>query len=334
MEFFRWMLIFTGASLLGIAYLMGRKTLQPSVYHRDKPDAYDPSIDELRMPIADPVTDLVTDDWQDTGITQSESEAYQDETAVDSDTAPLNYQVDESFLTDEEIDAALPANESYGLDPVQVEIDMRDDIEEDDLIIDATPPGLDIDDQIHDAQARDVPAASFASVVRRASSEADEQRFSEELEAYSEPVQLDGFEEKLVTVHVAASADKLFSGRDLKSLFDKHGYKFGRMSLYHCTLEGDKVFSIANMVKPGTFDEQEMDAFETPGFTLFMRLPIKLNADVAFDFLIREATELAEELDGQLRDVSRNPLSEQTIQHMREDIQQYVFRTKQSMRDI
>jgi len=152
--------------------------------------------------------------------------------------------------------------------------------------------------------------------------------FGEEFETYNEPVQLDEFEEKLVTIHVAAPPDRRFYGSDLKNLFDQHDYKFGHMSLYHCKLENDKVFSIANMVKPGTFNENEMQTFETPGITLFMRLPIELDSDVAFDFLVREASELADELGGQLRDSNRNPLSDQTIQHMRDDIQEYVFRTR------
>ena len=74
-----------------------------------------------------------------------------------------------------------------------------------------------------------------------------------------------------------------------------------------------------------------MSSFETPGLTLFMRLPIELDADVAFNFLITEAKGLADELGGHLRDGNRNPLSEQTIQHMRDDIQQYVFRSKQAL---
>jgi len=154
---------------------------------------------------------------------------------------------------------------------------------------------------------------------------------ADEFEVFQEPVQLNEFEEKLVTVHVAAQRDGLFRGTDLKKLFDQHGYEFGAMSLYHCSLDDDKVFSVANMMKPGTFEEGNMAAFQTPGITLFMRLPISLDADVAFDFLIREAQELAQELDGQLRDVNRNPLSDQTIQHMREDVQQYLFRTKMDL---
>jgi len=148
---------------------------------------------------------------------------------------------------------------------------------------------------------------------------------------------IDEFEEKLVSVHVVASSGRRFYGNDLKALFEQHGYgndlkalfeqhgyTFGRMSLYHCALD-----AIANMIKPGTFTEDKMGSFETLGITLFMRLPVELDSDVAFDFLIGEAKELAEELGGHLRDGSRNPLSEQTIQHMREEVQQYQFRSRQ-----
>jgi len=293
---------------------MGRKKTRTSVYHRAKPDGYDPSLDELSVPISSPAP---ANNWQaDSNHSGNESQAevprYRDS------------------YTDEELDEAISIDEDYR-DPVQAEIEISDEFDEVDLELDEPADQTDA-----------VRVTSFAGAVKQAAvdnqaiqsgtdsteQKNDDTNFSEEFETYGEPVQLEDFEEKLVTVHVAASNDRRFYGKDLKALFDQHGYTYGRMSLFHCALDGDKVFSIANMVKPGTFDEDQMASFETPGITLFMRLPIELDADVAFDFLIREAKELAEELDGHLRDGNRNPLSEQTIQHMREDIQQYVFRNK------
>ncbi len=317
MEFFRWVLILTGVVLLGVAYLMGRKKVKTDVYHRATPDAYDPSLDELSVPISEPVTlaDSAETDWQG-GEPNDDSAQYASQ--YDSHD---NRRANEPFLTDEEIDAALPSSDSYKVESVQAELDISDEFDlghEEDGKFGVTGTGT----------------TSFASAVKNSAYAVDDQdqgarNFSEEFETYQEePVELDEFEEKLVSVHVVAQRDRRFYGSNLKALFEQHGYKFGRMSLYHCTLDGDKVFSIANMVKPGTFDKAGFDKFETPGITLFMRLPIELDADVAFDFLIREASGLAEELNGQLRDANRNPLSEQTIQHMREDIQQYVFRNK------
>lgn len=303
MEFFRWILILTGIVLLVVAYMMGRKKKHTNVYHRQTPEAYDPSLDELSMPIADVSANVSSDAHS---------------------ARPLNHASEtDDFLTDAEIDAAIPASDGYGAEPLRAEIDIRDDFDDIDLEVDEHA-----DQSVAHTGTNKV--TSFASAVKQVTGAGEnaEKNFSDEFDTYHEPVQLEDFEEKLVTVHVAASNDRRFYGSDLKVLFEQHGYTFGRMSLFHCALDGDKVFSIANMVKPGTFDQEQMSSFETPGITLFMRLPIELDADVAFDFLIREAKELAEELNGHLRDGDRNPLSEQTIQHMREDIQQYVFRTK------
>ena len=332
MELFRVILVITGVLLLGVAFLMGRRKKNSNVYGRAKPAAYDPSLDEISVPLAAP-----DKEWQSRDVRGSARNATRNATrnsvsepAIDADhsverarTSSMVFDAD-AELTDEEIDAALPSAEDHPIDPVQTEIAISKEFDD-----------IDLDRDVDAVAERDdvVKVTSFASAVKQASAaDGFDKNFSEEFETYGEgfgePVQLENFEEKLVTVHVAAQNDRRFYGSDLKTLFDQHGYTFGRMSIYHCALDGDKVFSIANMVKPGTFDDKQMDSFETPGLTLFMRLPIELDADVAFDFLIREAKGLAEELGGHLRDGNRNPLSDQTIQHMREDIQQYVFRSK------
>jgi|GEM_PF-3337729 len=334
MELFRVILVITGVVLLGIAFMMGRKKTKSDVFHRTRPAAYDPSIDELSVPVADVVPD---EDWQtelDTAAefspdTRRPADRPAERPAESSTSSAMVFDAD-SELSNDEIDVALPSGTDYR-DPVQTEIEITREFGEIDLDVDVdeTPDRTDV-----------VKVTSLAGAVRMASdTDGSDRSFSEEFQSYGEgysenygqPEQLEHFEEKLITVHVVASNDRRFYGSDLKALFDLHGYTYGRMSIYHCALEGDKVFSIANMVKPGTFDDEQMATFETPGLTLFMRLPIELDADVAFDFLIREAKGLSEELGGHLRDGNRNPLSEQTIQHMREEMQQYVFRNKQAM---
>ena len=333
MELFRVILVITGVLLLGVAFLMGRKKTKTNVYSRAIPDAYDPSLDELSVPLADTAPN---EDWQTDNIDSALS-AETDQPVERTGASSMVFDAD-AELSDDEIDSDLPSNPGYAIDPVQTEIEISKEFDDIDL---------DVDVEEATERADIVKVTSLASAVKMAShADATDKNFSEEFqsyhedhiegqsagagnsESYDEPVQLEHFEEKLVTVHVVAQNDRRFYGSDLKALFDQHGYTYGRMSIYHCALDGDKVFSIANMVKPGTFEDEQMSSFETPGLTLFMRLPIALDADVAFDFLIREANGLAEELGGHLRDGNRNPLSEQTIQHMREDVQQYVFRSK------
>jgi len=334
MELLRVILVITGVFLLGIAFLMGRSKYKANVYHRASPEGYDPSIDELNVPLAGAARD---DEWQtdrDSGSEYTSDNDWRDNDRP-RERAGMVFDAD-AEISDEEIDVSLPSTGDYPIDPVQTEVEISKEFGEIDLDVDTD---LDIDEVTERADAAKV--TSLASAVRMAAETEDNDRnFSEEFQSYGEgysegyddPVQLEQFEEKLVSVHVAAQSDRRFYGSDLKAIFDQHGYTYGRMSIYHCALDGDKVFSIANMVKPGTFDDDQMDSFETPGLTLFMRLPIELDAAVAFDFLIREAKGLAEELGGHLRDGNRNPLSEQTIQHMREDIQQYVFRSQRALR--
>ena len=307
MEFFRWILIITGIVLLGFAFMMGRQKSPGRVSRRAnlaKRSDYDPSVDELSVPVdelsvpvADPLIEMPADSsTRDAGVSD---ESY----AIEGEA--------NNYLNDGRIDEPLDHYQSdfepgYGDGYVQEQVAINNDFEEIDVALDDTD------------NSKPGKVTTFADAVKAANAQDDDfdQNIAEEFEPYSEAVQLDEFEEKLVSIHVVALSGRRFYGNDLKALFDKHGYSYGRMSLFHCTLDGEKVFSIANMVKPGTFDEDQMRAFETPGITLFMRLPIDLDSDVAFDFLIQEAKELAAELDGQLRDGNRNPLSEQTIQHL------------------
>lgn len=317
MEFLRWILILTGVALLVTAYRMNNKNKRRKISRREKPAIFDPSIDELSMPAEDPLDDNFV-----TEPVANESE--QKLGVMDPDF--------DGNLTDEQLDQVLADIDSGGVGAINANAEITDDFEEIDLALEEGSENRGADritsfaSAVKDANVMDSTIAKEEDHV----SSYDEQRFAEEFETHHEPVRIEDFDEKLVSVNVVASNGRRFYGSDLKALFDKHGYTYGLMSLYHCSLDGSKVFSIANMVKPGTFDESQLRSFETPGITLFMRLPIELDSDVAFDFLIREAKELAEELDGQLRDGNRNPLSEQTIQHMREDMQQYVFRSKQA----
>lgn len=307
MEFFRWFLILAGIALLAITYLLGRRKVDSIDYRRSVAEAeeFDPSLEDLSVPISG---------------RPSQEESYDHEEMRFEDTE-RGYAEGDEFLSDSEIDEVIPT---------KTEFSSADD---------ARDMGIGEDNYSSDTMTRGAgrpgsgdTVKSFASAVKQANQRkvsaepADD--FSSEFEPYSEqPIVVP--EEKIVTVHITAR-DQKFNGGDLKSAFDAHGYKFGKMAIYHCSHEQKKVFSVANLVKPGSFDIDNMSTFTTPGITLFMRLPVALDADVAFDFLIREATELSEELGGQLRDADRSTLSKQTIQHMREDIQQYVFRQKRA----
>jgi len=303
--------------MLASAYMMGRRNMKASVYHRAVPDGYDPAIDELNIPLNDRATEDSMLGWDDSAPPHYNREPVAREAFQPASTEPTPRAIPampaDVDISDTEVEETFAARDSQITQPLQAEMDISEQVKEVDLEYDSSAVE---------------PMSVDTNAVETRAEDNNEDIYLEELGEIGEPVRLEDFEEKLVTVHVAAPRGQRFPGKELKAVFDLHGYRHGQMAIYHCTLDGSKVFSIANMVQPGTFDEDQMDTFETPGFTLFMRLPIELDADVAFDFLIREARGLAQELDGTLRDSDRNPLSEQTIRHMREDVQQYMFRTR------
>jgi len=133
---------------------------------------------------------------------------------------------------------------------------------------------------------------------------------------------------KIVTLHVVARDEGVFDGQALIDCFEGRGLEFGEMNIFHSMYHGQTVFSIAKMVEPGWFDPHELESFDTPGITLILQLPGPVAADTAFEVLLSEAGEIAEELGGRVLDGDRSTLSKQTSQHMREGIYEYMHRQK------
>jgi len=136
------------------------------------------------------------------------------------------------------------------------------------------------------------------------------------------------FAHKIVTLHVVAPQNSLIDGEQLLGVFDRRGYHYGDMNIFHSMHNGVTVFSIAKMVEPGYFNIDDTDSFVTPGITLILQLPGPVPADVSFEVLISEAFEMASELNATVLDGDRNTLSKQTMQHMREGIYEYMHRQK------
>lgn len=136
------------------------------------------------------------------------------------------------------------------------------------------------------------------------------------------------FANKIITLHVVAQPNVYIEGEQLLDIFDRRGYHFGDMNIFHSMHNGQTVFSLAKMIEPGYFDIDDVATFATPGITLILQLPGPVPADVAFEVLISEAFEIANELNASVLDGDRNTLSKQTLQHMREGIYEYMHRQK------
>lgn len=133
---------------------------------------------------------------------------------------------------------------------------------------------------------------------------------------------------KIVTLHVVAPPNGILSGEHLLETFERRGYHYGEMNIFHSMHNGATVFSIAKMVEPGFFDINNPESFETPGVTLILQLPGPVPADVAFEVLVSEAFEIGNELGATVLDERRSTLTKQTVQHIREGIYEYMHREK------
>lgn len=133
--------------------------------------------------------------------------------------------------------------------------------------------------------------------------------------------------DRIVTLYVMATEGRSFNGADIVVAAEKTGLEFGDMSVFHRLVESrvDKgpVFSMANLLKPGSFDMQSVHTLQTTGVTLFMTLPGPLSALDAWDAMLPTAQRLAELLDGVVLDEERNAIGRQRIQFMRDELRAY-----------
>lgn len=125
-----------------------------------------------------------------------------------------------------------------------------------------------------------------------------------------------------------SSKQNLINGEDLLKVVLNNGLRFGEMGLFHrldslADEEGGKLFSLVNMVKPGSFDVDAMAKLQTPGVCLFMTLPGPQAPRGAFETMLEAAQRIASVLDCDLRDESQSALTQQTIAHYRQRIDDF-----------
>jgi cell division protein ZipA len=146
-------------------------------------------------------------------------------------------------------------------------------------------------------------------------------------EESSAPVAENTGPREVLIINVMARPGYSFHGADLLAVVRQQGLQLGEMSIFHRHEQKDGsgrvLFSMANMVKPGTFDLATMDEFATPGVSLFLQLPCKYGNMAAFDLMLGTALALREQLDGELKDEQRSVFTRQTIEHVRQRIRDF-----------
>ncbi len=143
--------------------------------------------------------------------------------------------------------------------------------------------------------------------------------------------------EEVLIINVMAHSGSRFQGEALLAELMEQQMKLGAMDIFHRHLDdngdGPVLFSMANMVVPGTFSLAKMKEFETPGVSLFLSLPLEITDENgeypdglsirAYDTMASTARALADKLEGELKDENRSVMTQQTIEHGRQRVVEY-----------
>lgn len=133
--------------------------------------------------------------------------------------------------------------------------------------------------------------------------------------------------DKIVSLYVAARAGEVLRGEDIVVAAEKTGLVFGYMNVFHRLVEGHPergpIFSMASIMKPGSFDMTHIREMETPAIAFFLTLPAPMTALDGWEKMLPTVQRMAELLDGVVLDDSRNALGRQRIAHIRDELRAY-----------
>jgi cell division protein ZipA len=128
--------------------------------------------------------------------------------------------------------------------------------------------------------------------------------------------------EAIISLYVRPPEGHQFAGTAIVGAMNSVGLRFGDMDIFHHFGAGDlrvetPLFSVANMVEPGSFDLTKTDSFTTPGLALFLQLPGPLDGAVTFELFLNTGQRLTEALSGDLYGEPKRLLDATMIDSMR-----------------
>jgi len=198
-------------------------------------------------------------------------------------------------------------------------------------------PAPDPNRTIADIELDDVPSMS----VERDTEEQEETPLSPiqpqqaEPEApASESQQAESDELEVIVLNVHCAGNSPFVGTKLFDSMQQNGLLYGEMDIFHRHADlsgtGKVLFSVANMMQPGTLKHGDPAEFTTKGISFFMTLPCFGDPAQNFKLMLKTAQQIADDLGGNVLDDERNMMTPDRLDAYRKQIQDFKARTAHS----
>ncbi len=125
----------------------------------------------------------------------------------------------------------------------------------------------------------------------------------------------------IIVIYILPKGEALLEGSQINSAVQALGLNFGEMNIFHYANDGGAVFSLANMLEPGSFNLETIHVLKTTGLTLFMQIEGDDPMDDLSEMLQR-GYQIAGLLEARLCNHKREPLTEQDAENYRAQVRE------------
>lgn len=131
----------------------------------------------------------------------------------------------------------------------------------------------------------------------------------------------------VLSLHITPRSG-VFTGEAIVQAAERCGIEPGEQGVFHRYFDPEShensLFCVANMVKPGIFPFGAMAGFESPGLTLFAEVEGTANDLSRLETMLTTARCLATQLRAQIRDETRDLLTPEAEERMRDRVNELL----------
>jgi cell division protein ZipA len=146
-------------------------------------------------------------------------------------------------------------------------------------------------------------------------------------EVSSSSVEKDDDSFEVIVLNVHCVGEEPFLGTKLFDSMQQNGLVYGEMDIFHRHADlsgtGKVLFSVANMMQPGTLAHNDPADFTTKGISFFMTMPCFGDAEQNFKLMLKTAQQIADDLGANVLDDARNLMTPNRLDSYRAQIQEF-----------